>query len=182
MTGTIAWFSNTWAAALATFLTVWGMFAAFEAKVMSPNAKRDLAAALAEVNPAVVARRVPNATRSVFVSIFGIRQFSVECIRRSVYLSCFSVAFFLSLGFAFNYRYFRTMPKFMLEHPSFTLQYLGNIAVWVIIDFINIFKSRVILASRWMEKSIFFSLQVLSYWILSLGSRSSCQLIPYSVM
>jgi hypothetical protein len=137
---------GTWAAVPSIFGVVWGLFASFEAKAMSPDAKRDLAAVLIDTDFVAAARKIPGLVNSTFISVFGSRQFSAKCLVTSFCLSCLSIATLLIFGFIFNYRYFYTMPSEFYHRTSFRFLYIGSITVWILVDFLNIYKSRLVLS------------------------------------
>jgi hypothetical protein len=126
------------------FSTVVGVSIALE-RMSSPEAKADLSRFLRSTDFSVLSLRLPKVVAEIFDKIFGPNQFSVKCIERSAVFSINSILFLLALGFITHPGYFWTLPFVLIYQPGSRIVFGGWIILSLFIDFVNLYKTRLII-------------------------------------
>jgi len=126
------------------FATICGMFSTLEG-IVSPSKRKDVTDFLRSTNWRQLAYKSTVTFREVFVVIFGASHFSIKCVVRSIAFSVSAILILLTLGFLNHYDYFQTMPGVVLNHPSYYLIFFGWLFWSMIIDYFNLYKTRLII-------------------------------------
>ncbi|MGY3527754.1 hypothetical protein [Bradyrhizobium sp. USDA 4452] len=132
------------ASVAAAFGIVWGAFATLE-KVTSSEKKAVLTQLLRSTDWSAAPLKLTEAFKEVFEAVFGKHQLSAKCLRRSFLFSILAIILLLAFGFLNHYEYFQTMPFVIFYKPAYRIIFFGWLFWSIIIDFINLYKTRLLI-------------------------------------